>query len=183
MEKKILQGGVGFIITVLVLAFLFAGEKKVYSLYDRSFAAQQSTTLFFKNTRAFYYALEELPEAKMNVYRFGETTKSDTGIYLNFILVHNWMTDEVFVITEPSAALLALGEVAIQIGDSTHMFNKTTMNNEAQYDFAARVFEALLADKPVTLVAQKQNLFGTADNQIANQQVLEDYFRWVYKYR
>jgi len=183
MEKKLRQAFIGFIIIVVVLAFLFAGEKKLHNLHQRSFTAQRSTTLFFKNTRAFYYGVEELPEAKMNVYRFGETTKSDTGIYLNFILVHNWITDEVFVITEPSAALLALGEVAIQIGDSTHMFNKTTMNNEAQYDFAARVFVALLADKPVTLVAQKQNLFGTADNQSANQKVLEDYFRWVYKYR
>lgn len=183
MEKKILRIAVIFVALVVGLSFLFPAEKKLHNLRERSFGALQSTTLFFKNTRAFYYGAEELPEAAFTIYRYGETTQTDTGVYLNFIIVHNWRADEVYIATEPSKAFLALGEQRIFIGDTSYLFNKTAMNNEAQYDFAALVFEALLAEKPITYGSARRNIFGTADNLDANFTVLEDYFRWVYKYR
>jgi hypothetical protein len=183
MEKIISRITVVFVVFVVVLSFLLPPAKRLHNLHERSFDALQSTTLFFTNTRAFYYDAEEMPEAGINIYRFGETLKTDTGAYLNFSLVHNWRTSQVYVITEPSADFLNLGEQTVWVGDTSFTFNKTAMNYEAQYDFAAYVYEALLAKKTVTYGAKKQNLFGTNNNQAANLTVLEDYFRWVYKYR
>ena len=182
MEKKIYKGVLIFIGLILVISLAFPAEKKVYDLSERSFATKKSTTLYFKNTRAFYYAQAEMPEAGFDVYRYSKCLKADTGAYLNFILVHNWRADEVYIITEPSKTLLAKGMVQVTVGDTTLNYNKTAMNNEQQYDFAAQVFLALLENKPV-LIEGKKRLFGSLDNQDANLTVLEDYFRWVYKYR
>ena len=54
MEKKLYTGVLIFIGLILVLAIAFPAEKKVYDLDEVSFETKQSTTLYFKNTRAFY---------------------------------------------------------------------------------------------------------------------------------
>jgi hypothetical protein len=183
MEKKLYTAVLVFIACILLIAVAFPAEKKVYNLNDVSFATKQSTTLYFKNTRAFYYAMAENQEAGFDVYRYGKCTKDDSVAYLNFILIHNWRGDEVYVFTEPSQALLNKGPVEVTVGDSVWKYDKTTMNSEDQYHFAAAVFTALMAEKPITMGNEQRNLFGTADNQKANFTVLEDYFKWVYKYR
>ena len=183
MEKKLISAVLVFVVGLLLLAFLFPSKKEVYNIEQHSFAAMQSTTLYFKNTRAFYYGLTEMDEAGFNVYRFGKTLKTDTSAYLNFILVHNWRADEVYVATEPSPEFLAMGPVDVLLGDTTFTFNKAAMNNEAQYDFAAVVFLALLKQKEVRFSDSNKNIFGNTANQDANFTVLEDYFKWVYKYR
>lgn len=183
MEKNIKKWVLLFVCAILLLAFLFPAQKKIYNLHQCSFNTQQSTTLFFKNTRAFYYAASDLLEAGFTVYRYGKCTRVDTGIYLNFILVHNWRANQVYIATEPSRTLLAHGPIEILVGDSTVKFDKSRMNNEDQYQFAALVFEALLGKKPISLAKNGKNIFGNAANAKANQTVLEDYFRWVYKYR
>lgn len=183
MEKKLKTLVVIFVSAVLLLALLFPAKKQVYNLSERSFSAQNSTTLYFKNTRAFYYWGQDLPEAGFTVYRFGKCLRSDSLAYLNFIIVHNWRADEVYIATEPSKNMLNSGPTKIRIGDNIFHFEKETMNNEAQYDFAAAIFKALLADEAITFVQTGENLFGTAANQDANLTVLEDYFKWIYKYR
>ena len=183
MEKKLKILVVIFVSAVLLLAFLFPARKKVYDLEKRTFSTQKSTTLYFKNTRAFYYWGQEMPEAGLTVYRYGKCLHSDSLAYLNFIIVHNWRADEVYIATEPSKALLDAGPVTIRIGDALFPFHKETMNNEVQYDLAAAIFNALLSDKPIILEQTGENLFGTAANQEANLTVLEDYFKWIYKYR
>jgi hypothetical protein len=183
MEKKLYTGVLIFIGLVLIIALAFPAKKQAYDLDVLSFSSKSSTTLYFKNTRAFYYALEEMPEAGFDVFRFGKTNRRDTGTFRNFILVHNWRADEVYIVTEPTTALRGLGPVLINVGDTTLLFDKTAMNNELQYAFAAKVFEVLLQKKPVTLKETGKNLFGDAENQDANLTVLEDYFRWIYKYR
>lgn len=183
MEKKIYKGVAIFIGFILLLAVAFPAEKKVYDLDEVSFEAKQSTTLYFKNTRAFYYAMAENGEAGFNVYRYGKCLKDSTTSYLNFILIHNWRSDEAYIFTEPSKALLAQGAVEVSVGDSTWIYNKASMNNESQYRFAAAAFTALMAEKPITINNNQTNLFGTIENQKANLTVLEDYFKWVYKYR
>ncbi len=183
MEKKLYKGVLIFVGLILVIALAFPAEKKVYNLEEVSFKTKQSTTLYFKNTRAFYYAMAENTEAGFDVYRYWRCLKADSLEYLNFILIHNWRSDEAYVFTEPSKALLARGPVKITVGDSTWVFDKSTMNNEQQYRFAAATFTALLADQPVLLSDRKEDLFGTPENRKANLTVLEDYFKWVYKYR
>jgi hypothetical protein len=183
MEKKLYKFVFILVAIALALAFLFPAERKAYNLENTSFDAQQSTTLFFKNTRAFYYGLEEMPEAGFDVYRYGKTTQADTGIFLNFIIVHNWRTNEVYIVTEPSTAFLNLCPVTITFGDSTFLFDKSVMNNNAQFEFAAKVFLALLENVPVKLKERNTAIFGSDENQSANLTVLKDYFRWVYKYR
>lgn len=183
MEKKLVSVvlvGVGLL---LGLAMLFPAKKKTYDVEIASFEAQNNTSIYFKNVRAFYYGLEDLPDAGLSVYRFGETTKSDTGIYLNFIIVHNWRASEVYIATEPSKAMLALGETDIAVGDKTLRFEKSSMNNEAQYHFAASIFMALLENKAVTLANTNKSIFGNLGNEDANFTVLKDYFKWLYKYR
>lgn len=183
MEKIISRITIVFVVLVVVLSFLLPPAKRLHNLHEPSFDALQSTTLFFTNTRAFYYDIEEMPEAGINIYRFSETLKIDTGAYLNFSLVHNWRTSQVYVITEPSADFLKLGEQRVWVGDTSFSFNKSDMNYVAQYDFAAYVFEALLAEKPISFGAEQRNLFDNTENEAANFRVLEDYFRWIYKYR
>jgi hypothetical protein len=183
MEKKLYKGVLIFIGFILLIAVAFPAKKKIYDLNDVSFEAKQSTTLYFKNTRAFYYAMAENQEAGFDVYRYGKCLKDDSVAYLNFILIHNWRGDEAYVFTEPSKALLEKGPIQVTVGDTTWIYDKTTMNNEAQYQFAAATFTALMAEKPVQINNDQTNLFGTKENQKANLTVLEDYFKWVYKYR
>lgn len=183
MEKIISRIAIVFVVLIVVLSFLLPPAKRLHNLHERSFDALQSTTLFFTNTRAFYYDAEEMPEAGVNIYRLSETWQTDTAAYLNFSLVYNWRTSQVYVNTEPSADFLLLGEQTVWVGDTTFTFNKSDMNYEAQYDFAAHVFAALLAKKQITFGVEKRNIFGSNENEAANFTVLEDYFRWVYKYR
>ena len=183
MEKKLYKFIFIVVGAILGLAMLFPAEKKIYNLENISFDAQQSTTLFFKNTRAFYYGLEEMPEAGFNIYRYSKTIKSDNGLFLNFIIVHNWRANEVYIVTEPSSALLAIGQVEMNIGDSIFLFDKNAMNNNAQYEFAANIFLALLNNEPIKFAETNTSIWGTEENQSANLTVLKDYFRWIYKYR
>ena len=172
-----------FVGLLLGIAMLFPAKKKTYNLETPSFTAQNSTSLYFKNVRSFYYGVEELPEAGFNVYRFGESNSADKGVYLNFIIAHNWRGGEVYIATEPSEALIAMGEIDIRIGNKIVRFEKSTMNNEEQYRFAAAVFLALIEGKTVTLANTNTSIFGSLANQDANLTVLKDYFKWLYKYR
>lgn len=182
MESKLYKWMVLIVIGLLSLAILFPQQKKAYDLHDLSFDVQQNSALFFKNTRASKYVLHEMNDAGFNIYRQEIDPKADTISTLNFSIVHNWRSDEAYIIAEPNALLAGADSLKISSVTDTFFYYRQ-MDSEAHYHFAASIFEAILEGKDLTFLPGGDNIFGPEKCKKANRRVLEDYFRLVYKYR
>lgn len=79
-------------------------ENKAFDPNEVVFATTDASKLFFKNTRAFYYIKEELPQAKLEIYRWKDEPENEQH-QLKLALVNNWRFDEAYLLIEPSEAI------------------------------------------------------------------------------
>ena len=182
MNKGLTRGLLLFIGAILLLAFLFPYQPKAKNLNELTFDTQSNSELFFTNTRAFYYDLEDMSEAGFKVYHFGNLLAADTVAYINFYIVHNWRQSEAYIMIEPSALLAAKDSFSIQTKDTAIGISLSQMNNANHYRVGAIIFQSLLDKSPVFLNNTNQNIFGTANNEQQNFKVLKDYFKLIGKY-
>jgi hypothetical protein len=120
-------------------------------------------------------------DAGFNMYRLDVDLALDTLPAFHFAIVHNWRADEAYILAEPNKLL---GDtIALTIGNEPYTFVRNTLNNEAQYLFAVRIFEALKADVPLLFVDTGKPILGDKNLAKANKKALEDYFKLIYKLR
>jgi hypothetical protein len=174
-----------FISGMLLLAFLFAPEKKPLDLRTVSFTHTSSSLLYFKNIRSFYYNVHVDKKSRFTLYRLKRRNIDTTQLWLQFTIVSNPLMDESYIYTElnlpeqnPHPVVL-LPRVN---GDITLPLNR--LNNESHYALAAEVFNQLLLEEPLYLMHDRdtiQELFATKQSRYTARIVLEDYFKLVNK--
>lgn len=103
---------------LLILPFLFllsCGqlEDKNLDPFEVSFATNDASKLFFKNTRQLQYRLEELTEAKLQTYRWKEELNNELP-QIHLALVNNWRYDEAYILLEPNSLIPSLSQLKLR---------------------------------------------------------------------
>lgn len=125
-----------------------------------TFKTDEASKLFFKNVRKNYYDLEELPEAKLEVYRFKKRLLSEEKPLLDIALVNNWRYDEAYILIEPNAAAGVLNDLYLRwTNDQTQEQGELRFeggNKKAHLLFAGKVYDLLLRNCRLELNKQEQ---------------------------
>lgn len=93
--------GFGSLIFVFVLSFFNERRADNTGEVDSILHVADSEKIYFKNLRASVYDREGRDDAKMNIYRHGKRTQSDTEPHLNFMILLNRVKNEAYIYVEP----------------------------------------------------------------------------------
>ena len=80
---------VGATLLFIITYSIFGPKAKQINLQEIAFTSTNSSELYFKNMRSYFYDKEEREDARFMLYRIG--SRNDA---LSFILVNNWLMDE-----------------------------------------------------------------------------------------
>lgn len=146
-----------------------------------SFLTNDASKLFFKNTRQIFYRLEELSEAKLEVYRWKEKLNEEQP-QIHLALVNNWRYDEAYLLIEPNQFIdlntlklkwtdeqgLATAEIIFQPGNKTHHAR-----------FAGLVYQQLRAKAQfeIWINNEWQPFFTDATSRKAFETTVYDFYR------
>lgn len=172
------------LLSLFLFFFLFACgqiENKALDPNEVSFKTNDASKLFFKNTRRTNYALEDLEEAKLEVYRWKEEL-DDTQPQLVLALVNNWRYDEAYLLIEPNAFIdlnslklkwrsedeQSSGEITFEPGNKV---------NHAR--FAGLVYQQLRnkSQMEIWLNEKWQPFFTDANSKEAFEKTVYDFYR------
>ena len=91
---------IGTLFVFIVLFSLFGPQGKKIDLKEVSFSTNNSSTLFFKNMRSYFYDKEERTDAKFDLFRIGSREKDSLQNKISFVLIHNWLMNECYIRAE-----------------------------------------------------------------------------------
>jgi len=144
------------------------------------FETTDASKLFFKNTRRSFYKLEEIPDAKLEVFRWkGEWNNALPQLTL--ALVNNWRYDEAYLLIEPNA-FIDLNNLKLRWKSETGeigeiRFEPGNKTNHAR--FAGLVYQQLRNESQFEVWADGkwQPFFTDADSQEAFEMTVYDFYR------
>lgn len=188
MKRSLLHYVIYSIGAVLVLtvglSIVFSDGKKI-NLTEVRMSTTQSSKLYFKNIRSFFYDKEHRKDAQFDLYRIDTREKVSHKNKLNFVLVDNWLQGECYIIAESGIVDTNIDTLSIQwiLEEDTGLLqlgNKDSFNN---YIFAAQLFELLEQKAALTLLTSSDSLsFLEAEKKLLKK-TLSDYFKLVGKLR
>ena len=164
------------LVVILVSVFaIFGPEGKKINLKEISFKTTNSSQLYFKNIRSYFYNKEEIKAANFNLFRL-----KSNGDKLNFVIVNNWLMSESYIVLESD---LINYSINWQFENDSGAVTLSGENNRAHYVFAAELFEQL--DRNATLALKTQNYSHrlSEDEMASLKTTLKDYFKLVGKLR
>jgi hypothetical protein len=88
----------GLMILGLLLFGIFGPKGRVISIEDVSFKTNQSSELYFKNMRSYFYDIEEHEESGYLMYRLG--SRDIHSNKLSFVILRNWKMGESYILIE-----------------------------------------------------------------------------------
>ena len=171
----------GVVVLFVTLYAVLGPQGKNINLKEINFKTTESSELYFKNIRSYFYDKENRDDAQFILYRLDSRTLDTTLNKLNFILVSNWLLDECYIIA-------ASNQTTIKIAwenkkDSGKIF-LTEMDSEANYIFAALLFEKLSEKATLSIVADNnEQIPFTEKEKVSLKTSLKDYFKLVGKLR
>ncbi|MFY0591702.1 hypothetical protein [Roseivirga sp.] len=96
------------LIAICFLSLLFGCNPDKKKQVDQSaitFKTDDASNLFFKNVRQFYYEVEEMEAAKLNIFRLKKRELSNDQPVINLAIVNNWRYDEAYLLLEPNGVV------------------------------------------------------------------------------
>ena len=180
-----------FMVMVIVLAFTMP-ESRPIDLENVSFSTTESSELYFKNVRSYFYQILEDPKSGFIHYRIKSRNKDSLQPSINFLLLNNWRFDEAYVMAEGNEALSSLEGLTLSIvtaeDSSAYIFHRYT--NYEHWMMAGRVYMALRDDNTrFWLSGPQESSTGQKDIEIliegderkSLRKTLRDYFKLVGK--
>lgn len=180
LGKWLLRWFLVMILLIILIALLFPGKK--IDLRDINFRTSASAKIYFKNMRSYFYDIEENDASNYKLYRINSREK-DSSKTFNFIIIDNWLIEETYIMLETS--LVSFPDSSLQIkyieSDKEQYIQLNEAHNEANYIFAAQLFEPLTKKKQLYLYRLGEWIPFTQDEQKSLKKSLEDYFKLVGK--
>lgn len=170
----------GGVFVFILLFALFGPQGKKINLKEIEFTTTNSSELYFKNIRAYFYDKEEKEDAKFFLYRINSREKDSSQLKLHFLLVHNWLLNECYLIAEPRNIDF---EIEWNYEDEFGTIRLNGENNRAHFIFGAELFEQLNRDADIRLVAAGTKKDFTEEEKSSLKTSLQDYFKLVGKLR
>ena len=172
-----------FLGAVVIFVFLFAlfgPQGKKINLKEIEFNTTNSSELYFKNIRSYFYEKEDKPDAKFILYRINSREKDSSKLKLQFLLVHNWLLNECYLISEPQNSNL---QVEWKYKDEFGTIELQGENNRAHFIFGAECFEQLDRGAQLWLIHSGKRISFTEEEKSSLKTSLKDYFKLVGKLR
>lgn len=170
----------GAVFIFIVLFALFGPQGKKINLKEIEFTTTNSSELYFKNIRSYFYDKEEINDANFLLYRIKSREKDSIKINLQFLLVHNWLLNECYLIAETHHPGL---QVEWEYDDEFGTIKLNGENNRAHFIFGAELFEQLDRDADIRLVNAGSKKEFSQEERSSLKTSLKDYFKLVGKLR
>lgn len=135
------------IISVLLIACNPDKNKRADPLALK-FSTTDDAKLFFKNLRQQAYDLQEMPAAKMQVYRHSGRRQHAEYPLLQLAIVMNWRYNEAYLLLEPNEHIREDEPLRIQWQDSVQqqqgLYEFNYSNKEEHLQFAGQLYGSIL---------------------------------------
>lgn len=150
------------------------------------FTTSDASELFFKNVRQIRYDQQEMPEAKLNVFRLGDRSLSEDHPVINLAIVINWRYDEAYLLLEPNTYLQDLDSLQVTWQDTVRQQEGTYRwsggNKESQFTFASQLYRSIQQGHHLfvnTSQNKPERLLNRYDDREAFRITMFDYYRLV----
>lgn len=164
---------------VILFAFLGPQGKKI-NLKEIEFSTTNSSELYFKNIRSYFYDKEENTDANFMLYRINSREKDSSKLKLNFLLVNNWLMNECYLIAESKSENL---HVEWKLKEQEGRIRLQGENNRAHFIFGAELFEQLDRGAELWWVDSGTKELLSEEEKSSLKTSLKDYFKLVGKLR
>ena len=166
-----------------ILFSIFLPNKKI-DLTEVDFTTTQSSELYFKNMRSYFYDKDENEEANFKLYRIDSRVKDSSKNKLNFVLLSNWLQSECYIMAE--SGILDLSKETLQVlfknADTSGRLSLAEQDSYANYIFAAQLYTHLDQGSEISLELDKTHHFSESEKKSLKKS-LSDYFKLVGKLR
>jgi hypothetical protein len=168
-------------IAVFVVLYAFWGPQgKKINLKEIEFSTTNSSELYFKNIRSYFYDKEENADAKFVLYRINSREKDSSKLKLNFLLVNNWSMNECYLIAESNKENPSL---KWKLEEEVGSIELEGENNRAHFIFGAELFEQLDRSADLWWIDSGAEKVLTEEEKSSLKTSLKDYFKLVGKLR
>lgn len=170
----------GLTLIALLLFGIFGPKGRSISIEEVSFQTNQSSELYFKNMRSYFYDMEEHKESDYLMYRLGSRALDSNK--LSFVILRNWKMSEAYILLESDIIEKENEEFLIETssGDTIRLKGP---DSESQYIFAAQLYSELSKGLSATIIQNEQRLDFTESELKSLKTSLKDYFKLVGKLR
>ncbi len=152
---------------------------------DLKFSTTDDAELFFKNVRRNSYDHQDIPAAKLDIYRLSERNQAQDHPVLNLAIAHNWRHDEAYLLLEPNEAIGTAPPLHIYWQakkDSTQAGDYIWEERDklSQLEFAAKINNALEHGQKLFIVAnngKKLPLLKKPQEREAFKRTMFDYYK------
>ena len=170
---------------VLILAFTMPSMRPI-DLEEVKFHTTESSELYFKNIRTYFYEIWDDPKSGFVHYRIKSRNQSSDQPSVNFVILNNWRFDEAYVFAEGNEALETLEGLTLSIvtksDSSAFHFNQFT--NYEHWLLAGSVYMALNNQETRFWLSSDREvveIYRGEDERKSLQKTLNDYFKLVGK--
>lgn len=175
----------GISMLVIVICFAIFQPAKRINLQDLDFTTTQSSELYFKNMRSYFYDKTVHEAANFKIYRIGSREKDSTKNKLSFMLLSNWLQSECYVMAE--SGLVDFKKKALKLSyehpDSSGTLLLSDGASYSHYVFAAKLYEQLNKNASLHLKHSKNWIEFTEGEKKSLKKTLNDYFKLIGKLR
>ncbi|MEM1137815.1 MAG: hypothetical protein AAGI07_18405, partial [Bacteroidota bacterium] len=125
-------------------------RKKKVDPEIRKYGTTDSSELFFKNMRQYYYDLENKGEAGLHLFRLKDRVLAQEHPIINLSIIFNWRNDEAYLYMEPNNFFSDTTEFTIIWKDVANQkegaYHFLKGNRDTYFTFAAQVYNSILAE-------------------------------------
>lgn len=171
---------IGAMVFFMFIYGVFGPKGRRISLTEINFKTTQSSELYFKNLRSYFYSKEEHPESGFLIYRL-ESTSSDSN-KLGFDLIHNWRMQEAYILATSAVLNLEMDQLVL-LSNTKDTILLEARDAESEYSFAAKCYAQLTMEKELSILNGESKVPLTEREKKSLQKTLVDYFRLVGKIR
>ncbi|QTN38931.1 hypothetical protein HZ996_07185 [Cryomorphaceae bacterium] len=174
-------------IMVVVLAFTMP-ESRPIDLEEVSFHTTESSEMYFKNVRSYFYEVWDDPKSGFVHYRIKSRNQNPAVPSINFLILHNWRFDEAYVMLEPNEALSSAQGLSLSVVTSSDSlsFALGDFTNYEHWMTSGRIYMALREDDSRFWLSDSEGnrkvaLYLDGEERKSLKKTLRDYYKLVGK--
>jgi hypothetical protein len=168
---------VGMSTALLALALLFPPKKTEVDLEGVHFSTANSSKMYFKNVRSYYYRIQEDKQSGFVLYRHKGFSYPENTDGMRLMIVENWREDEAYLFFEFSDDESAF---FLKVATSDSLMPLNQVNTTLLYQSGKALYQAaskgqsheVFSEFGISLPLPTERRY-----QRALQATLEDYFR------
>ncbi len=168
-------------LAMIAFAFITNPEHKPIRMDEVSFKALESESLYFKNVRQFYYALEEREDAQFELFTLRSLANYKRDEQFLPIIVNNWRMDEAYLKFEHPA--LDQGEGMKFVTSNADTFELNRQTSFDQFLLGVKLYTAIADEAEIYHLKgeRAEPLFLNGNERNAFMKTLKDYYKLVGK--